>query len=500
MEIKLKIQDFSDKFKKIGFSLLLLYSIILSSSFLYADNKKNIHISKIHTEGVPHFISNTVRSRVKLNILENFGDEYYVLSELDIQMMSENKIKPFDSGCKPISCLKRIINSIQIDEIIYGKIIKENDALKVSLTNFHFKKENTSFSKKSIVSLSFPEDMYEYYIREVTIKLLNPDYVIENEVSKDKVSFLELTPLDINKSQNLDSSILDLDCNVKGDDLRVYIRTGDQIFYKGEHAFALTYYQKALKKLQESQDKQHCNSFQDFEVLLRQRIILVYDLVIKSKVADIDKRISANEEPEYEETKEYIHNYSSILRDIPEQFSSELVNTKQIVLDRVDNLWLFLASKYEKKGDIAYKEFNFETEYERGFFYKLQFWKDNIKTLGSLQHYENALNAIIKVQNKVKADKIRDNLLKKIERTKKTGENSLSNTVNSLIRQSEYLYRHKKDVASVMERARELIINSIFSTDKIVDYYNKYARILNRKLIDKSKIKQSNIASFKILL
>ncbi|MCB1191700.1 MAG: hypothetical protein H7A23_17050 [Leptospiraceae bacterium] len=488
-------------YKRASLVLYLPFLFCLSAySPLYAQKKKKLYISTIQTKDIPGVTSDIVYDRLKLSILENFGNDYYILNDLDIQMMNKGNFKIFDSGCEPEACLKRIGDSIEVDEIIYGEMQKEKKKIRAIITNFTRDVAKARISTKSVVNLAFREAMYEYYIQEIAIKLMNPQHSIKQNPEIRSESYLEFGFAYIEIPENLDSSIFHIHCKMGEDDLQNHIRNGDEKFHGKEYSSAIKNYEKALKKLKSPMEKEECSNIQSFKELTVKRIIISYQADLGNKLEVVDNQVKANTTIEYKKIEEYIKRYNSVLDTIAEQYNTDLAPLKQSILDRIDNLWLLLSSTHEKKGDIAYKEYRFETTYKKGFFYRLQFWKDNIESVGALQQYENALNAVIKVQNKAKADTIRDDLLKKIEKTKKTGENYLSNTVFSLLNQAKYLYTHQKDVSTTMEKAKELILNSTFTTEKIIENYNEQARWMGRKTIDKNSIKQSNLASSKILL
>jgi hypothetical protein len=138
-------------------------------------------------------------NRIKLNVIEKFGDKYYIVSDSDVALMNQKAAQLQKQGCSDEVCMKQIAEAIDADEIIYGDVSLEEGKIKFSLTNILRDKNTLQMSTKSIVEVKFSESDYDHYAKEATIKLLEPKYQIKSPtlIFQDK---LELKAIDLGKT------------------------------------------------------------------------------------------------------------------------------------------------------------------------------------------------------------------------------------------------------------------------------------------------------------
>ena len=66
--------------------------------------------------GVPDVVRNSIVNRIKLNVIEKFGDKYYIVSDSDVALMNQKAAQLQKQGCSDEVCMKQIADAIDADE------------------------------------------------------------------------------------------------------------------------------------------------------------------------------------------------------------------------------------------------------------------------------------------------------------------------------------------------------------------------------------------------
>jgi hypothetical protein len=224
----------------------LLVNLFTNSLFSQDEiKKKKLYISKINFgTSVPESIRNSLTNRIKLIIIQRFGNKYRVISDKDVALMNMKAAQLMKQGCDETTCMTQIADAIDADEIIYGDVFGDKDSIAISLTNINRDKQNFTLTSKSVVDLSFTEKQYEVYIKEITYKLIDPKY-------KMNLNVIDYTDLDKKTRWDLvwRSAVL------PGWGQYYYNEKATGIIYGGLFTLGLIYNLSSFRPYQESKNK-----------------------------------------------------------------------------------------------------------------------------------------------------------------------------------------------------------------------------------------------------
>ena len=446
------------------FLILLAFSI----DSQVGGGKKKLYLSKINVmNGVPDVVRNSIVNRIKLNVIEKFGDKYYIVSDSDVALMNQKAAQLQKQGCSDEVCMKQIADAIDADEIVYGDVLKEGEKIKFQFTNINRDKNNFSMTTKSIAEIAFFESQYDHFVREATFKLIDPKYKINMNVEIKSDDTISIKTINLGKVDGLDLSVLDFksnDSNVSNilDFLKDELRIGDSQFTKKSYKEARESYQKVLEKIQVKLTKEKRSKIKSFEESVLDRIGSTYVMSIKEEwIEYYDNKLgqlkNANESQLIEIFKGYSDTKSEIDR-IPEGFQPRLQSLKKGVDERRESLWIALVGLYETKGDNLYKENRFEDAYKM--------YVDGMSQTDSLRD--------------PKKKEVEQKLSKKIEITRKTGENYVKNAVRTYLDQAEYLNVQDKtnDAKASLQLAKKSMEESLFTPSICQEWYKETAGVL----------------------
>ncbi len=154
---------------------ILYILMVLTVHPVLGSVKQKLYISKVNfLQGVPESIKNSLINRIKLNVLERYGDKFQIVSDADVALMNQKAAQLQLQGCSDEVCMKQIAQAIDADEIIYGDVMPEGGKLKLFLNSILRDRNTLQMLAKSVVEIKFMEDEYDHYIKEATIKLIEP--------------------------------------------------------------------------------------------------------------------------------------------------------------------------------------------------------------------------------------------------------------------------------------------------------------------------------------
>lgn len=190
---------------------------------------------------------------------------------------------------------------------------------------------------------------------------------------------------------------------------------------------------------------------------------------VNSTEALIEKKIDkvAVKNSTSDKLKSILEEYRNIdaqMTAVPEEFQKDISNLKKSVRDRMDSTLLIEIESIEKEGNRAYKESKFDEA-----FYL----------------YEKAFGYVEKLKESTNKEKLKSRLEKKKNTANETGKNYLKNTVETWISQAEVfnLEERVSEAIKALEKARQEIITSKFSTKQLVENYNEIASIVDVNLM-----------------
>jgi formylglycine-generating enzyme required for sulfatase activity len=447
-------------------TFLILLAISIDSQV--GGGKKKLYLSKINViNGVSDVIRNSIVNRIKLNVIEKFGDRYYIVSDSDVALMNQKAAQLQKQGCSDEVCMKQIADAIDADEIVYGDVLKEGEKIKFQFTNINRDKNTFSMTTKSIAEVAFFESQYDHFVREATFKLIDPKYKINMNVEIKTDDTISVKTINLGKVDGLDLSVLDFKSNDSTianilEYLKEELRKGDALFRNKSYKEARENYNNVLQKIQSKLTTEKRSKLKSFEASIVDRIGSTYVISIKEEwIEYYDKWLGQLKSANEVQLKQILKGYSDTeleIDKVPEEFQTRLQNLRKGVGERKESLEIALVGLYETKGDNLYKENRFEDAYKM-----YVDGKSEIKSLRDPKKKEVELK-----------------LAKKIEITRKTGENYVKNSVRTYLDQAEYLNLQDKikDAKTSLELAKKAMEDSLFTPSICQEWYKETAGVL----------------------
>ncbi len=172
------------------FILSMLLCLRSDNSYLFsntepAPEKNRIYIANLSiAPDVPETIRESIITKLKSNLVERFSADYNIISQSDLDLLLI-QVEIFQKqGRDTREILSEIADARDADEMIHGKVFKDNGQIKLLLNNLKRDPKTKDFYTKSIVDISFFENDFDFYIKEAAIKILNPRYRIKSGDSK----------------------------------------------------------------------------------------------------------------------------------------------------------------------------------------------------------------------------------------------------------------------------------------------------------------------------
>ena len=373
-------------------------------------------------------------------------------------------------GCSDEVCMKQIAEAIDADEIIYGDVLPEDGKVKFLFNNIYRDKSSLQMSVKSVVEIKFNENQFDHFIRETTIKLIEPKYKINMNVEIKADDTISVKTINLGKVDGLDLSVLDFKSNDSSisnilDYLKQEIQKGDDHFTRKEYKAARENYLLVMDSVKTSLTKEKRNKLKSFEDSVIDRIGSTYVMAIKEEwIEYYDNWLGQLKNANESQLREIIKGYSDTeaeMQKVPAEYQNRLVNLRKGVDDRKESLEVALVGLYETKGDGNYRENNFEEAF-----------KSYLEGKTMTEHLREA-----------KKKEVNQKLDKKLETTKKTGENYVRNQVRTYLDQAEYLNLQKRrgDALKSLENVKKLILESRFRSPICEDWYDELAELFKEK-------------------
>jgi formylglycine-generating enzyme required for sulfatase activity len=450
----------------LGSIFLILLAISIDSQV--SGGKKKLYLSKINViNGVSDVVRNSIVNRIKLNVIEKFGDRYYIVSDSDVALMNQKAAQLQKQGCSDEVCMKQIADAIDADEIVYGDVLKEGEKIKFQFTNINRDKNTFSMTTKSIAEVAFFESQYDHFVREATFKLLDPKYKININVEIKTDDTISVKTINLGKVDGLDLSVLDFKSNDSTitnilEYLKEELRKGDTLFTNKSYKEARENYLNVIQKVQSKLTSEKRSKLKGFEASIVDRIGSTYVISIKEDwIEYYDKWLGQLKNANEVQLKQILKGYSDTeleIDKVPEEFQTRLQNLRKGVGERKESLEIALVGLYEAKGDNLYKENRFEDAYK--------VYVDGKSEIKSLQE--------------PKKKEVETKLEKKIEITRKTGENYVKNTVRTYLDQAEYLNLQDKtsDAKTSLGMAKKAMEDSMFTPSICQEWYKETANVL----------------------
>ena len=174
--------------------------------------------------------------------------------------------------------------------------------------------------------------------------------------------------------------------------------------------------------------------------------------------------------------KSVLEDYRNIdaqMAEVPEEYRKDISNLKKSVRERIDSTLLVEIENIEKEGNRAYKESKFNEAFNL---------------------YEKAFSYIEKLEKDASREKLKSRMEKKKNTANETGKNYLKNTVETWTSQAEVFNLEDRvdDAKKALEKAKQEILASKFSTKQLVENYNEIASIVDTNLMIASPVKASD--------
>lgn len=154
----------------------LLFFILITPLFAQVQitKKKKLYISDISVSNTAKNIASNIPEDIKENVLKTYGDYYHVVTDMELTTIYKDTEEIIEeSGCNTNTCRILIANSIEADEITYGRVISKNESIFVNLTNLE--KNQKNYNLKATKFISFLENEYNKHIRMMASELIDPE-------------------------------------------------------------------------------------------------------------------------------------------------------------------------------------------------------------------------------------------------------------------------------------------------------------------------------------
>jgi hypothetical protein len=204
----------------------------------------------------------------------------------------------------------------------------------------------------------------------------------------------------------------------------------------------------------------------DLKIISNDQFILDLAQLVNNRVKEIDSTYNT------QDPSSALDEYSLLLEDINTKLTSnnknEIKPIINLVKERIDSCNLQLINLYDANGDTEYYGMNF---------------------FSSFKLYKKSFAAAAKIFNKKQKTSLLKLLTVKINRTIKTGENFLYNSVKSKLDQSQYKnLLNDMTFTDEVNDANELILSSIFRSVNVIKLYNEYIELLLKNDIEVTTI------------
>lgn len=466
------------------FIISLLVCTILPSD-LPAQARKKVFISDIQTRGVSRVSADLMKSGILSAILEHYGDSYTVISTDDIrQTLAIEEFKQV-IGCSDEKCMQRLGDSIRTDEIIYGKIAREGQKIRLSLTNLEKDRNTLLFSTKNYVTQDCDENQVEWYSREMSRKLMNRRYQIRHpELADLGGEAVAIGTLSVEKGKDLDISIMDFssrDTLISRimPELRSSVAAGDTSYGEKDFENARTAYATIITDIENAipASKRKDRELSKFISLVGKRIEQTYYMQAATDINIEDARVKQLDRTDTDTLYGSASTYRGIadfINNTPREYrTAKFTPLRTAAIERLDSVYSAICSRIGGQGDSLFRERKFNE---------------------AINTYSKAKNESSNISSNTARRRVVQTMDRKIDVAKKTGQNFLASRVNFLL-DNAVVMNLKKDAPKAREllgKAETLINeNRQFLTRKTESDYNEVARTMrSERLRTDSEVEQ----------
>jgi hypothetical protein len=317
-----------------------------------------------------------------------------------------------------------------------------------------------------------------WYINETAKKLLNPDHIIEPQVSAlsdNKLSDLKIVleaPSSklVNRDKIQDFKLIPSETIPKqiADYLQSILDSGDRYLQLGDNENAIRTFNKLLIKIKEKSTSERQRSLEPMINIIGERIKTSYSRKFLPLIKKLDEKIYNMGDPTVKDSLLLHDKYSDLVKEIeiqPEYIQQNLNELLKLTKSRAANMELVLAGIYNQRAVREHENYQFASALKS--FKKALEWGTV-----SLKNQESD-NTKLFVKN------IKDS----IKLTQSTGESYVTNKMLSMTDRAEFYIIRGQDgkAKSSIEEARNLMIcNWEFITQTALERYNRVNKVVNR--------------------
>ncbi len=439
--------------------ILVLFLLFLPFTVNFAVETENrIYIFKLKPLGnLEKDMDKKIRTMILISILKNYPKKYRVLDDDSIQNLSEKLKKLQMSGCSEDTCLREISNALDANEIISGEVSQEKGIITLVLKNL--KKDPYTYVqsiKSSPPALSFPLSQADYFVDEITKKLIEPSYEINFANAPPVLG--DLTEGDKGKGLLfLTSSEMDGINSILYNVCMDILKEAEKERLKKNYPLSIQYLIYSHERLDTTLNPEERNNAKPFLNWILEKVLSMVRENFKEELSSLDNLLNTGKliglEGRYETILNNIYNYK----------------TEYQPMDLVSAIYYRISLVYTKRGDD---------------------YIQNLQFTASKSEFEKALTAIekINVVHKKEYSTYTNDLNKKNSQVNKLGKDYLENMLKSICDASGGLYLIYIANKSKNPEESELSFNKArLKMTEAFDIINKERNFIDEKIINYCK-------------
>jgi hypothetical protein len=440
----------------IGILLVTLQSIIAE------DTENRIYIFKLRPAGnLEKDLDKKIRTMILISILKNYPKKYRVLDDDSIQNLSEKLRKLQMSGCSEDTCLREISNALDANEIISGEVSQEKGIITLVLKNL--KKDPYTYVqsiKSSPPALSFPLSQTDYFVDEITKKLIEPAYEINYANAPPVLG--EITEGDKGKGLLfLNSGDMDSINSILYNVCMDILKESEKERLRKNYPLSIQYLIYSYERLNSTLNPEERSNAKPFLSWILEKILSTMKENYKIELLSLDNSLNTGKLTDLENKYDFIINNIKNYRN------------EYQPLDLVSAIYYRISLIYTKRGD----------EYIQ-----------NLQFTASKTEFEKAIHVIDKVNVLHKKEYLTyiNDLNKKNSQVNKLGKDYLENMLKSLCDSSGGLYLIYIANKSKNPEESELSFKKArIKMGEAFDIINKERNFIDEKIINYCKVESA---------
>lgn len=449
-------------FKQIIIVIFLIFPFYL---FSQTNTSERLFIKTFDAKkGITKEFAEKLRDKLTLYFFQEQGNKYRILNDSDVKVMFQQAEKLLTTSCNAEECLLQIAYILDTDILIHGSIENNNGKIHIFCQSLKRNRKSNTLDKISIVDTIFNNSQIDWYAKEIVKKLVNPQYIINEEMASPETKFEFQAELPkINNTNSFDIQVLEFNTDDSSiekilDYLKALIKEGDELFKKEEFINAFEKYDEVITKIETKLPLVKQSKMAEFKTSVQNRITTIIKIYYNTYIDNAEILVKLNK---FEEALQEYKDLNRRFECVASIYKNQITDIEKILQQRIAQLSLTVAQYYEKQGDVNYADYEFTQ---------------------SLEKYNNSL--ILMDQIKLK-DKSRQNyqqkLFKKTEIVKKTSLSYFQNIMQAYFDRIDF-YNVKEmelEAKSNLEELRKFIIkNHLFSNKKMIAEFNEKANML----------------------